>query len=120
MKPDRNYRIYLEDMLSATDKALSFVQGLDADSFAQKEETMFAVIRALEIVGEAAKHIPSTIRKKYPQVPWQKIAGTRDKLIHAYFDIHSDRLWVTVKNDLPPLRRALLEILASDNHTTVD
>jgi uncharacterized protein with HEPN domain len=92
MKSPRNYRIYLEDMLSATEKALSFVQGLDADSFAQKEETMFAVIRALEIIGEAAKHIPVPVRKKHPDVPWQKIAGTRDKLIHSYFDIRSDRL----------------------------
>ena len=87
------------------------MHGLDADSFAQKEETMFAVIRAREIVGEAAKHIPVPVRKKHPQVPWQKIAGTRDKLIHSYFDIHSDRLRATVKNDLPPLRAALQRIL---------
>ena len=112
MKSDRNYRIYLEDMLSSTEKALSFVQGLNADSFADNEEKMYAVIRALEILGEAAKHIPSSVRRKYPGVPWQKIAGTRDKLIHAYFDIHINRLWTTVMNDLPRLRGELQTILA--------
>lgn len=120
MKPDRNYRIYLEDMLSATEKALSFTEGLDAGSFAQREEILFAVIRALEILGEAAKHIPAPVRRRYPDVPWQKIAGTRDKLIQAYFDIHSDRLWATVVNDLPGLRKVLLEILADRNHTPDD
>lgn len=112
MKSDRNYRIYLEDMLSATEKALSFVQGLDEDSFGKNEEKVYAVIRALEILGEAAKHIPLSVRRKHPGVPWQKIAGTRDRLIHAYFDIHINRLWTTVMNDLPRLRGELQTILA--------
>jgi len=111
MRPARNYQIYLQDMLSATEKALSFVRDLDSDAFVKNEEKMFAVIRALEIIGEAAKHIPPAVRRNYPDIPWQKIAGTRDKLIHAYFDIHGERLWVTVQQDLPSLRRSLEKIL---------
>jgi uncharacterized protein with HEPN domain len=111
MTADRDYRVYLQDMLSATKKALSFIHGLDENSFSKNEEKVFAVIHALEIIGEAAKHIPPVIQKQYPDIPWRSIAGTRDKLIHAYFEVHVSRLWATVHHDLPILRVSLTKIL---------
>lgn len=111
MTVSRDYQVYLEDMLAATRKALSFVAGLDEHSFSSNEEKVFAVIHALEIIGEAAKHIPPEIQEQYPDIPWRAIAGTRDKLIHAYFEIHLPRLWATVHHDLPVLEASLTNIL---------
>jgi uncharacterized protein with HEPN domain len=98
-------------MLHAAEKARLFTRGLRPEDFEQDEEKIFAVTRALEIIGEAAKHVPETVQKEYPEIPWRTIAGTRDKLIHAYFDVHVRRLWTTVEQDLPPLITALDRIL---------
>lgn len=111
MNAVRNSLVYLQDMLHAAEKARSFTEGLDEAAFLNNEEKIFAVIRALEIIGEAAKHIPASVQKEYPDVPWRTIAGTRDKLIHAYFDVHVQRLWTTVEQDLPPLQTALAKII---------
>lgn len=107
----RDSRQYILDMLDATTKARAFVKGIDKEEFLNNEEKIFAVIHALERTGEAAKHMPAALKKKYPDVPWRSIAGTRDKLIHAYFDVHVERLWYTVIDDLPGLEQALRAIL---------
>lgn len=111
MSPASESRQYLLDMLDATTKALAFVKGIDKEEFLCNEEKIFAVIHALERIGEAAKHVSPIIKKKYPGVPWRSIAGTRDKLIHAYFDVHVERLWFTIRDDLPGLEQALRTIL---------
>ncbi len=111
MKSPRDYTVYLQDMLHAAEKACLFVSGIEHTDFQKNEEKVFAVIRALEIIGEAAKHVPEAVQQEYPDVPWRSIAGTRDKLIHAYFDVHVQRVWTTVKQDLPPLITALKRIL---------
>jgi uncharacterized protein with HEPN domain len=111
MSPARESRQYILDMLDATTKARAFVKGIDEQAFLNNEEKIFAVIHALERIGEAAKHVPAGVKKRYPQVPWRLIAGTRDKLIHAYFDVHVERLWFTVRDDLPGLEQALRTIL---------
>lgn len=111
MNAVRDSRQYLIDMLDATKKARSFVQGIEKDDFLHNEEKIFAVIHALERIGEAAKHVPAGVKKRYPGVPWRSIAGTRDKLIHAYFDVHVERVWFTVIQDLPELDRTLQSIL---------
>jgi uncharacterized protein with HEPN domain len=84
MSPARESRQYILDMLDATTKARAFVKGIDEQAFLNNEEKIFAVIHALERIGEAAKHVPAGVKKRYPQVPWRLIAGTRDKLIHAF------------------------------------
>jgi uncharacterized protein with HEPN domain len=114
MKPGRSYRIYLEDMLQATEKALSFAEGIEYHTFEKDDEKIFAVTHAVEIIGEAAKQVPARIRSRYPDIPWKQIAGMRDKLIHAYFDVHTRRLWETVREDLPGLRSALIRILRDE------
>ncbi|MEN6342144.1 MAG: DUF86 domain-containing protein [Methanospirillum sp.] len=114
MREPRTVTVYLEDMLEATEKALLFTAGLDRGRFLEDEEKILAISRLLEIIGEAAKNVPDTVRAIHPDIPWRKIAGTRDILIHAYFHVDAERLWKTVEEDLPPLRSALRRILSGD------
>ncbi|MEM2150252.1 MAG: DUF86 domain-containing protein [Candidatus Bathyarchaeia archaeon] len=71
------------------------------------------MIRSIEVIGEAAKHIPKSIRDKYPSIPWRKMAGMRDKLIHEYFGVDIKILWKTIKKDIPPLKPLMQNILES-------
>ena len=111
MKQEREYTDYLRDIVDAIAKIESFTEGIDDDQFVADEKTVFAVIRALEIIGEVTKNIPPTVRDSYPQVPWRDVAGMRDKLTHGYFSVNLNRVWQTVQDDLSPLRDAVTKIL---------
>jgi uncharacterized protein with HEPN domain len=95
---------YIEDIIRAMDDASVFVKNMDYDIFVKDTKTTYAVIRALEIIGEATKKLPSSIKVDYDQIPWKKMAGMRDKLIHEYFGVDLKRIWNTVNNDLPALK----------------
>ena len=103
MKPDRDPSDHLADIENSIRKALRFVFGMDEASFMADDKTAYAVVRALEIIGEATKRIPIEIRQKYPEIPWRSMAGLRDKLIHDYFCVNWLVVWRTVTMDLPPL-----------------
>ena len=75
--------------------------------FVKDTKTTYAVIRALEIIGEATKKVPSSVKTNYGQIPWKKMAGMRDKVIHEYFGVDLKRVWNTVKNDLPEVKAAV-------------
>lgn len=112
MKTERVYVDYLRDMLDAARKARRFVRGTGFEAFAANDEKVFAVILALEIIGEAAKKIPTSVQKRYPEIPWQDVAGMRDKLIHEYFGVNLKRVWETVRADLPTLQAVVKRMLS--------
>ena len=103
MNSPRAYGDFVEDIRAAAAKAQRFVSGLTYETFAADEKTAFAVVRALEIIGEAAKRIPSEVRDRHSQVPWRAMAGIRDKLIHDYTSVNLEIVWKTVAEDLPLL-----------------
>lgn len=103
---------YLRDILDASEKAAEFTAGLSFDDFMAEPKTAFATIRALEIVGEAAKRIPADFRAQHPQLPWREMAGMRDKLTHEYFGINLQVVWKTLQQDLPLLRPLIAQVLA--------
>jgi len=111
MKPKREYTDYLLDILEAVAKVKQFVKGVEFESFCDNDEKVFAVIRALEIIGEAAKHIPKSIRGRYTEIPWEDIVGMRSKVIHDYFGVDLNVIWKTLHEDLPPLQAAVAKML---------
>jgi uncharacterized protein with HEPN domain len=112
MTTKRAFIDYLRDILDAADKAEQFAREMDLAQFVADEKTHFAVIRALEIIGEATKNVPLHVRKRYPEVPWREMAGIRDKLIHDYFGVDLRVVWKAVQEDLPPLRAQMARVVA--------
>jgi uncharacterized protein with HEPN domain len=102
---------YIEDIIGAMNDALSFVKDMEYDVFLRDKKTIYAVNRALEIIGEATKNIPASVKNRYPQIPWKKMAGMRDKVIHEYFGVDLKRVWSTVKKDIPDLKPLFEKIL---------
>lgn len=111
MKTKREYLDYLQDILDATNYIDEFTHGMDYNDFAQDEKTVFAVVRAFEIIGEAAKQIPELLKNKYPTVAWREMTDIRNKLIHEYFGINYEVLWKTIKEDILTLRPEIETIL---------
>ena len=107
----RDYKLYLEDILDAIKSIEEYTKELDITLFQNKKMAVDAVVRNLEIIGEAAKNIPPNIREKYQQIEWKKITGLRDILAHQYFGIDIDILWDIVKTKLPALKNSLKELL---------
>ena len=95
---------YIEDIIEAMTNAMEFTKDMSYDEFVKDTKTVYAVIRAIEIIGEAVKNISEEIRKKYPDIPWRSVAGMRDKVIHAYFGVKTERIWEVVKRDIPGLK----------------
>ncbi len=107
----RDYRDYLQDLLDSIDESAAFTQGLTFETFSTDKKTVNAVVRSLEVLGEAAKRIPESIQRKSPMTPWKRMAGMRDKLIHEYFGVDLSIVWTVVQEELPPLRAEIERLL---------
>ena len=105
---------YLQHVLDAILKVESYLLGLDESAFLADTRTQDAVVRQLEIIGEATKKVSSEVRGRNPDTPWQDIAGMRDKLIHDYFSVNMRRVWNTAKRDLPPLKATVIRLLEGE------
>ncbi len=114
MTTDRIFEDYLEDILEYAGKAIRFLAETPTlDDLKEDERTLLAIVRALEVIGEAAKRIPKDFRDRYPRIPWRGMTGMRDKVIHEYFGVDAAVVWRTVREDLPPLRESIAQVLSN-------
>jgi uncharacterized protein with HEPN domain len=107
MSKGREISDYLDDIVTAIADAEEFTQGMSYEMFAADKKTVNALIRCLEVLGEAAKHIPTSFRNKYPAIPWSKMAGMRDVLIHDYMGVDLKTVWKVTQERLPELKPLL-------------
>ena len=108
----RDAGMYLDDILRSCEKILEYVKGLTKDEFVRETRTYDAVVRNLEIIGEAAKNLSPEIKESLPDIEWRKISGLRDLLAHAYFGIDDDILWDVIQNKISQLAKKIEEHLS--------
>ncbi len=106
----RKISLYANDIFDNMARAESFIENMTYEDLLADEKTSYAVVRCLEIIGEATKNIPTETRRKYPEVPWKKMAGMRDKIIHVYFGLRMERVWLAVKKDIPLLKDKIKKV----------
>lgn len=110
MSKGREIADYLDDIMTAIDEVDDFIHGMTFDEFIMDRKTVNAVIRSLEVLGEATKHIPAPFRNKHPNIPWSKMAGMRDVLIHDYMGVDLKTVWKVATERLPELKSLLGEL----------
>ena len=109
----RSVRLLVEDILEAIERIERYTSELDRESFVSDEKSSDAVVRNLEIIGEAAAHLPSDFRESVDDVEWEKVVGLRSRIVHGYFAVDLELVWTIVRSDLPPLWRRLKGVLSS-------
>lgn len=100
----------LDDILICMEKIQSYINGITYEQFIDDFKTQDAVIRNIEVIGEAAKHLSDNLRLKYSDIPWKEIVGTRDRLIHGYFGVNIDIVWRIATVDIPKLKPRIEKI----------
>ncbi|MBE9193894.1 DUF86 domain-containing protein [Synechocystis sp. LEGE 06083] len=101
--PNREWHFYIDDMICFARKVLAYTTGIDQETFIASEMNYDATLRNLELIGEAATHIPNEIRATHPEVPWRQIIATRNRLIHGYLGIDNDTVWSIIRDNIPKL-----------------
>jgi uncharacterized protein with HEPN domain len=103
----REWRFYLDDMIAFAEKVLAYSDELDQQTFISSGLNYDATLRNLELIGEAATHIPDSVRQLHDKIPWRQIIATRNRLIHGYLGIDNDTLWSIIQDDVPDLLQQL-------------
>ena len=111
----REWCFYIQDMIDFGEKVLSYTEGLDQDAFIADERTCDATLRNLQLIGQAATHIPSEVRAAYPGIPWRAIMGTRNRLAHSYLSISNNIIWTIIQDAIPKLLPELRNLLNTMN-----
>ncbi|MBL0225432.1 MAG: DUF86 domain-containing protein [Geobacteraceae bacterium] len=107
---EREWGFYLDDMISFSESVLTYTEGLDQKDFEADEKAYDATLRKLELIGEAATHIPDAIRDSFSAIPWRQVVATRNRLIHGYLGIDNDILWSIIRDDIPVLLEELKKL----------
>lgn len=110
-KPRRDPRLFLDDILESIDLILDYTKNIDYVDFESRRDLQDSILRRIEIIGEAVKQLPQTVRKEYPHIPWKDIAGTRDFLIHEYFRVNLILTWRVATVEIIKLRRQIVKIM---------
>jgi len=111
MSKERILLDYLNDIIESIADIKEFTNGMTRESFSTDKKTIKAVVRSLEVIGEAANKLPDDVRDRYPEISWQEIIGMRNRLIHEYFGVDLDIVWQTIEEDLEPLENAVKKII---------
>ena len=109
----RGWRFYVQDMIEFSEKVLSYTNGLDQSTFIADGRTYDATLRNLELVGEAATHVPRAVRDAHPEIEWREIIATRNRVAHGYMGMDEDVIWDIIQTDIPNLLSALRGLLHS-------
>ena len=108
--------VFIEHILESIKNIENFSQGISKNEFIKDKLRQNAIIRSIEIIGEAVKNLPSNFTKKYSNIPWKGIAGMRDKITHNYFGLDLDTIWDIIKEDIPKLEKQIKEILEKESN----
>lgn len=106
----KDVKVFIEHILESISLIEAYTSQISKDDFLKSHQIQDAVMRRLEIIGEATKNIPTEFRKAYPDIPWREITGMRDVLIHEYFGVDLELTWTTVKDNLPDLKKKLSRV----------
>jgi uncharacterized protein with HEPN domain len=117
----RSPELFIQDMLEAIEKIERYTKSIeDPEDFKGKDIVVDAVLRNLEIIGEAARNIPIEIRSRYSEIPWNRVVGLRNVVIHGYFVVDLDIIWVIIKEQLPEFKEALLKMMEELEKSKID
>ena len=115
----RSWQLYIRDMIEFSSKVLSYTERLDQEGFIAETLVYDATLRNLELIGEAATHIPTEVREAHPEIQWRRIIATRNRLAHGYLGMDDDVIWDIIRADVPNLLRDLRKLLNATNEDSV-